>query len=169
MNYSDLDLEAMVNEYSTGLIKYCYSILGDYYSSEDVVQDTFVRVLSARKNIKDLDNIKTYLYKISYNLCVDYLRRRKRGILLEEKYKRYTREKLTSDGPYTYLSETTLLAFGSLKPADRALVYGIAVEGRSFKEMGKILGKNESALRKRYQRAKEKMKDYYKKGEKSNG
>lgn len=46
-----------------------------------------------------------------------------------------------------------------LKPSDRALVYGIAVEERSFKEMSAILQRTESTLRKRYERAKIKLKN----------
>ena len=39
--WDEASLEKMINEYSTGLIKYCYSILGNYHDSQDAAQDAF--------------------------------------------------------------------------------------------------------------------------------
>lgn len=154
--WDEASFEKMINEYSTGLIKYCYSILGNYHDSQDAAQDAFLRIFYMRKSMKDPGAFKAYLYKTAYNICIDCIRRKKRIKAVNDRYIEYCE---SPEKDKSYISEELLAALQKLKPSDRALVYGIAVEERSFKEMSAILQRTESTLRKRYERAKIKLKD----------
>ena len=109
-----------------------------------------------RKSLKDPGAVKAYLYKTAYNICIDCIRRKKRAKAVNDRYIEYYESPEKSKN---YISEELLAALQKLKPSDRALVYGIAVEERSFKEMSAILQRTESTLRKRYERAKIKLKN----------
>jgi RNA polymerase sigma factor (sigma-70 family) len=47
-------------------------------------------------------------------------------------------------------------ALAPLKPQERAIIYMRTVEGYSYEELSKIMNKSQSALRKMYERAKNK-------------
>jgi len=72
-------LGSLYDRYSKELLVYIYSFTGSTESAEDILHDSFVKLI--RYSIKrDVDegNIKALLYKISRNASVDYLRRNKK-------------------------------------------------------------------------------------------
>ncbi|WP_373458209.1 RNA polymerase sigma factor SigW [Paenibacillus harenae] len=67
----------LVSLYQDKLFHMAYRMLNNRQESEDVVQDTFLRVY---KNLDRYDeNLKfsTWIYRIATNLCIDRLRKRK--------------------------------------------------------------------------------------------
>lgn len=54
--------------------------------------------------------------------------------------------------------ETVKQVLLTLTPKDRALFFSRAVEEQSYKELSEIYGKSEAVLRKRYERARKKLK-----------
>ena len=69
------DLAALVREYSGLLYRVALSILRNPAEAEDVVQDTFVRVLQQRSKVDEIADIRPWLVRIAWNLALD--RRRK--------------------------------------------------------------------------------------------
>lgn len=163
------ELYRLIEKYSDRLIKYCYSILGNYQDSEDAVQDTFIRLYYKFSSINNEEAIITYMYRIAYSIGIDILRRRKRNNNLTDKYERYLNDSCEvyemPDGEGN-ISEELYSALMSLKPIDRALVHGIAVEELSYRELSVVLGKSEMVLRKRYERARKRLKSILKEREK---
>lgn len=153
-------LDKLIENYSDRLIKYCYSILGNYYDAEEATQDAFVRLYYKLPSLNNDEAVVAYMYRIAYSISVDVLRKRKRRKALEDKYERYIMnkgelyEKPLGEG---YISEELYSALVSLKPLDRALVHGVAVEELSYRELAIMLGKSEAVLRKRYERARKKL------------
>ena len=62
--------------YSKDVFRVAYSYLRRKEDSEDVVQETFLRLF--RKPPKDLGKVKSWLLKVAVNLALDLLRKRKR-------------------------------------------------------------------------------------------
>ena len=77
-------LEDLVREYGDTLVRFAYSFLNDYYSAEDVMEDTFATLIIKRKKFTEKAKFKTYLFKIARNTCIDILRTRKRTVPLED-------------------------------------------------------------------------------------
>jgi len=140
-------LKELIDEMQTPLMKYSYGILLNYADAEDAVQSAFVKVYMNRKNIRNPNTLPAYLYRTTYNMSVDIIRKRRFFIM----------ESQPANKNCDYISEEMLDALGKLSTLDRALVYGRAVEEMDYKELSDIHGKSEQSLRKRYERAKKKL------------
>lgn len=67
-----------------GVFRFACRYLGDQVAAEDVLQETFIRLLANRAQIKRERGVKNLLFTIARNLCLDEMRkagRRKTGSL----------------------------------------------------------------------------------------
>lgn len=64
------------------LHRYCARMIGSTIDGEDVVQDTFVKALSARAEGAGVDNLEGWLFRIAHNTSLDLLRRRARSAVV---------------------------------------------------------------------------------------
>src|ERR1700744_3224190 len=60
------------------LTGYCYRMLGAGSEAEDAVQETFLRAWRARDRFAHRSTLKTWLYKIATNVCIDMPQRPQR-------------------------------------------------------------------------------------------
>jgi RNA polymerase sigma-70 factor (ECF subfamily) len=60
------------------LTGYCYRMLGAGSEAEDAVQETFLRAWRARDSFAHRSSLKTWLYKIATNVCLDMPQRPQR-------------------------------------------------------------------------------------------
>lgn len=65
---------AAFNDYKSQLLGYINHRINNPDDAEDLVQDTFVRLLECGKMLRD-DTVKSFIFTIANNLVVDYLRR----------------------------------------------------------------------------------------------
>lgn len=65
---------AAFNDYKFQLLGYINHRINNPDDAEDLVQDTFVRLLECGKMLRD-DTVKSFIFTIANNLVVDYLRR----------------------------------------------------------------------------------------------
>ena len=59
------------------LYNFIYKYVGDATLAEDLVQDTFVRVLKSIRRYAHQGSFSTWLYRIAINLCKDHLKRKR--------------------------------------------------------------------------------------------
>ena len=152
-------LKELIDEMRTPLMKYSYSILLNYTDAEDTVQTAFIKAYTNRKSIRNPATLSSYMYRLTYNASVDIIRKRRF----------FVTEPQRSSHNSSYISDEMLAALGKLSAFDRAVVYGRAVDEMSYGELAEIHGKSEQSLRKRYERAKNKLFDLLKKKEPDEG
>ena len=75
-------------------------------------------------------------------------------------YFRNVPDKVVSAAEDTGLSDEALCALKKLKPKERALIYARIMEERSYEDLSRLTGSSQTALRKQYQRAKNKLAEY---------
>jgi len=65
----------LVENYHHRLCTYAYGLIGDNDSSEDIVQNVYIKIWKKRKKLNDDIDLTNYLYKSVYNGFVDHYRK----------------------------------------------------------------------------------------------
>jgi RNA polymerase sigma-70 factor (ECF subfamily) len=74
VNISDLE------QHRTALTGHCYRMLGSPADADDAVQDTMIRAWRGLEGFDGRASVRTWLYRIATNVCLDALADRKRRI-----------------------------------------------------------------------------------------
>jgi RNA polymerase sigma-70 factor (ECF subfamily) len=75
------DIDAVFATYKGELTGYCYRMLGSVFEADDAVQEVLVRVWRNADRFEGRSSVRTWLYRIATNVCLDALRGRKRRAL----------------------------------------------------------------------------------------
>jgi len=74
----------LFRRHNPGLFRYCLKVLGNQNEAEDVVQDTWEKIIRLRKATQVVSNPSGLMFRIARNACISLLRRRGRWITVEE-------------------------------------------------------------------------------------
>src|SRR5215216_3628527 len=72
------DLERTLEQHRRELTGYCYRMLGSSFEAEDAVQETMVRAWRGFSGFEGRSSMRSWLYRIATNVCLDMLRSRQR-------------------------------------------------------------------------------------------
>jgi RNA polymerase sigma-70 factor, ECF subfamily len=75
------DLERTLEQHRPELSGYCYRMLGSSFEAQDAVQETLVRAWRGFENFEGRAALRSWLYRIATNVCLDMLQSRKRRAL----------------------------------------------------------------------------------------
>ncbi len=67
------DLDRQLEQHRTELTAYAYRMLGSAFEAEDAVQETFLRALKGFEGFEGRAALRSWLYRIATNVCLDML------------------------------------------------------------------------------------------------
>ena len=70
------DVSALIEPYRRELLLHCYRLLGSLHDAEDLVQETMLRAWQHFDSFKGSSSLRTWLYTIATNACLDALKKR---------------------------------------------------------------------------------------------
>jgi RNA polymerase sigma-70 factor (ECF subfamily) len=145
------------------LFNFTYKYVGDAHLAQDLVQETFLRVLRSIRGYQHRGAFSTWLYRIAINLCRDHLRRKRLPMVSLHDY--YT----TSSGEHVYVKDRVAddaagsdeaMAAARREELVRRLLAGLPEEqrivilmkeyqGLTFREIAEILDTPEGTVKSR--------------------
>jgi len=137
--------------------RFAYKILRDVHACEDIVQDSFVALYINRKKYKKKYSIKTYLYTIIRNKCIDHVRKQSRLIMTEDLM--VTNEE-SPETLYLLKEKKTGLykALDQIHKPYKLAIDLVDLEGLSYKEAAKIMDMSLSAFKVSLMRGRKQLK-----------
>ena len=132
----------LMEKYHNEIFKYVYNILGDYHTTEDLLQEIFLKVYkNLFKFSKDKASFRTWLYRVSSNHTMNYLNskdyKNHNGVLsyLDDINESNSdiEEEIIKDEKITLIKE---LVDKLLKPKHKEIMYLYYFSGLSVKETG---------------------------------
>ncbi|QHN02007.1 sigma-70 family RNA polymerase sigma factor [Granulicella sp. WH15] len=162
----EVDLAGLVETYSGLLFRVAHAVLRNPSEAEDVVQDTFVRVLQHRSKLAKVLDVRVWLVRIAWNLALDR-RRRVRPDQMDEAFAAaLVAQSLLQDEVFAEATQLkrVLAVIEGLPGKERKALLLAAIEELGTAELAAVLGKSESAVRSLLFRARARLKERLAKG-----
>jgi RNA polymerase sigma-70 factor (ECF subfamily) len=131
---------------------YVARTLGDFGQVDDIVQETFLRLLRTAAVPDDPLQMRKIAFRIASNLMADEWRRRQRMTLQAE-----TAPEPGAAGPDPVLRVDMARVFAELKPQQRQMLWLSYVEGADHREIATAIGVREGSVRVLLHRARKKL------------
>lgn len=147
-----------INKYSDMVYRVAYSYMNNRADSEDIMQESFVKLYQSKKVFASDEHLKAWLIRVTVNKAKDELKacRRKQPQLITECAD-------TVRMPNHELAE----AIQALGADYRIVVYLHYYEGYGIKEISRLISISEANVKTRLKRAREKLRSFLSDGERS--
>ncbi len=157
--------EELIDAYQKKVFNLAFRIIGNCDDAADLAQETFVRIFKAISNFKEQSSFSTWVYRITTNVCLDEIRRRKNRTVLS-----LDEDIHTDDGDMKRQVESDELRPDeaaereevcrivnkaiSMLPEDQRLVITLRdIDGISYEEIAKIVDCPSGTVKSRINRA----------------
>ncbi len=144
--------EVLVGRYRQRVYSLAYSMVRNEQDATDLSQETFVKAWQAIRGFKKNASFYTWLYRITTNLCIDFVRKRDRrpNVALEDgvepeahanvEVAPSNRPSPTEEVRRKELREQIDAALAELSPEHRAVIQLREFEGLEYAEIAKAVG-----------------------------
>lgn len=144
----------LMKDNELSLYKVAKSILKNDEDVADAMQETILTALEKIKTLKEDKYFKTWLTRILINKCNDILRKNSKVIHMEEYF----------DAGYTedFIKSISIQeGINTLSDAQKLVLHLYYVMGFSSREISELINENESTVKVRLYRSRNKLKDFF--------
>jgi RNA polymerase sigma-70 factor (ECF subfamily) len=132
------------------------SILGSHALAEEVVQETFLKVVAKASSYRPAGSARAWVMRIAQNTAIDMLRHERRSAPLQDTHAREDEGLEEADTRADFLAATE--GFSNL---DKGIVVLRVFAGMSHAEIADAVGVTASVSRTRYHRALKRLRAFY--------
>ena len=150
---TDEEIEEIYNRHIDTVYRVCFSFMKNTADTEDIVQETFLKLIMSGKKFQSAEHEKAWLIVTASNACKDALKDWRRKTDNIENY-------LTEESSAVYEEDGIRDVIFSLPVKYKDVVYMYYYEGYSTHEIAKILHCSDSTIRNRLSRARKLFKKY---------
>lgn len=154
-------MDILYGRYANKVYRKCMSFVKDTSIAEDLTHDIFIKVYLNLPSFKQKSKFSTWLYSITYNFCIDYLRKNKKEKLVSiEDYSGVVKDmEVESVDDLRHIAVNRLKKIlEKVKVDEKAILLMKYRDNMSIKEIQEVFKISESAVKMRIKRAKEKVK-----------
>ena len=151
----------LYKRYSGKIFGKCLSLLKNEDEAEDATQDVMMKILLNMSKFSGRSRFSTWIYSITYNYCIDFLRRKKKdlAIYVEDFNDNIDLEDNVEDAFLLQMNVDRLkVIMEEIPSTDKTILLMKYQDEMSIKEISEILKKSESAVKMKIKRAKHKFK-----------
>lgn len=171
----------LVDRYQNRLYNAAFRILSNSQESEEVVQETFIRVLKNLEKFRNQASFAAWVFKVAHNLCIDIIRAKQRRGKLPEMV--FDPQSTTDQNDQTEVNlgvvsqiadsepgpeqqvdeqekeEIIATSLGRLSESQRTVIVLHDIEGFSYEEIAEIVGASVGTVRSRLHYGRLKLKE----------
>ena len=160
--------EGLVKEYEKNVYNLALRMTGDPEDAADMAQDAFIKAYSSLSSFRGDSKFSVWLFRIVSNLCLDFLRSRKRRPTVSLSVENDEGEDMEfeiadeSQSPETLLEqkltrEAVRCGLDSLPPEQRQILLLREIQGLSYEEIAQVLELESGTVKSRIFRARKRL------------
>lgn len=153
--------EEIFEIYKNQAIRYAYLITNNKFTSEDIVQETFVKCYLKIKDLKNVEQFKSWLFKIITRTAWDYMKKDKAVLPVEDIFEKAKNENIDKSlHSYIRNEESKMLRaeIDNLELKQKTVIVLYYFNGFTIKEIAKIMGCFEGTVKSRLHSARKNLK-----------
>ncbi len=154
----------LYDRYSGKVYRKCISLLKDEGMAQDATQGIFMKIFINLAKFSGKSKFSTWLYSVTYNYCIDVIRRTKKekNIFSDEIESVPELIEEVDDKELLQMKVSRLKkVLDNIPSGDKAILLMKYQQDMSIKEIAEILDKTENAIKMKIKRAKHKAKLVY--------
>ena len=146
-------LGILYTRHSASVFSLCVRIVPDRDTAEDLVHDSFMRVIRYRQKFRGQSRFSTWLYRIVRNVCLDHIGKRKREYAGIDAL--IANNACNGDHTQPDASEMSaeVRAFEALRKDQQSILVMSRIDGVGYAELAEFFDASEGATRVRVHRA----------------
>lgn len=148
---------------------FCYRMTRSEHAANDLVQETFLRILRYRASFRAEASFSTWLYRVARNLCLDHLQRLSRRSEAEEQWREEMGSDSSSPDPDVRRLQLVSEAFERLPLEGREVLILSRHQGLRYDEIAGVCDCSIGAVKVRVHRALKRLRALYLELERANG
>lgn len=139
------------------IIKLCRAYTNSQEDFEDYFQEVCLQIWRSKDNFREESEWSTWVYRISLNVCLTLLKKKKKNVQY------FTSDSITTEETednYTFSDESLNLLYDAIRQLteiDRAVIM-LYLEEKSYQEIADIIGTNPNNIGVRVKRIKSRLK-----------
>lgn len=155
----EFDICVLYKKYYKDIYKYIYVMTLNSYDTEDILQNVFLKAMKGIKTFRGDSTVKTWIFTIARNECLNYIAKNKREIQLDAVEIPIITDDIEEKMLQKESVDLVLQYIQSREEPIKSLLILRLIEEKSFTQIGKIINKSDVWCRVNFFRTKKELID----------